>query len=66
MAKKTQRKVYSDAFRREAVRLADQPGREATEVARELAIHFGADLKLAHAVQQVVQGAVHEDSGQAH
>ena len=41
MTTKKQRKVYSDAFRREAVRLADQPGREATEVARELGIHPG-------------------------
>ncbi len=41
MVKKNQRKSYSDAFRREAVRLADQPGREATEVARELGIHPG-------------------------
>jgi transposase len=41
MATKKQRKVYTDAFRREAVRLADQPGREATEVAKELGIHPG-------------------------
>ena len=41
MVKKNQRKSSTDAFRREAVRLADQPGREATEVARELGIHPG-------------------------
>jgi len=41
MTKRNQRKVYTDEFRREAVRLADQPGREATEVARELGIHPG-------------------------
>jgi transposase InsO family protein len=41
MAKKAQRTSYSDAFRREAVRKADQPGREATEVARESGIHPG-------------------------
>lgn len=32
---------YTDEFRREAVRLADQPGRTATEVAKELGIHPG-------------------------
>jgi transposase len=41
MTKQKQRKAYTEAFRREAVRLADQPGREATEVARELGIHPG-------------------------
>ena len=41
MTTKKHRKVYTDAFRREAVRLADQPGREATEVAKELGIHPG-------------------------
>ena len=39
MAKK--RKQYTEAFRREAVRLADQPGRTATDVAQELGIHVG-------------------------
>jgi transposase len=39
MAKK--RQTYTEAFRREAVRLSDQPGRTATEVARELGIHPG-------------------------
>jgi len=34
-------KAYSEAFRREAVRLADQPDRTATDVARELGIHVG-------------------------
>ena len=37
--KKTQ--SYPESFRREAVRLADQPGRTATDVARELGIHPG-------------------------
>jgi transposase len=41
MAKKIQRKSYTEAFRREAVRLSDQPGRAATDVARELGIHVG-------------------------
>ena len=40
MAKKTHRQ-YTEAFRREAVKLADQPGRSATEVAQELGIHVG-------------------------
>lgn len=39
MAKK--RKSHTEAFRREAVRLSDQPGRTATDVARELGIHAG-------------------------
>jgi transposase len=39
MAKK--RKQYTEAFRREAVRLADQPGRTATDVAQELGLHVG-------------------------
>ena len=39
MAKK--RKSYTEAFRREAVRLADQPGRTGTDVAQELGIHVG-------------------------
>ena len=39
MAKK--RKQYTEAFRREAVRLADQRGRTATDVAQELGLHVG-------------------------
>jgi transposase len=38
---KKKRKTYTEAFRREAVRLADQPGRTATDVAEELGIHVG-------------------------
>ena len=34
-------KSYPEAFRREAVRLADQPDRTAADVARELGIHVG-------------------------
>lgn len=34
-------KSYPESFRREAVRLADQPGRTAADVARELGIHVG-------------------------
>ena len=41
MTKKLQRKSHTEAFRREAVRLSEQPGRNATEVARELGIHPG-------------------------
>jgi len=41
MAKAKQRKSYTEAFRREAVRLADEPGRTATQVAEELGIHVG-------------------------
>lgn len=41
MKKKLQRKSYNEAFRREAVRLSDQPGRTATDVALELGIHPG-------------------------
>ncbi len=41
MTKKQQRKSYNEAFRREAVRLADQSGRTATDVAHELGIHPG-------------------------
>ena len=41
MTKKLQRKSYNEAFRREAVRLSEQPGRNATEVAREIGIHPG-------------------------
>ena len=36
-----ERKSYTEAFRREAVRLADQTGRTATDVAQELGIHVG-------------------------
>ncbi len=39
MTKKKQIQAYTEAFRREAVRLADEPGRAATDVARELGIH---------------------------
>jgi transposase len=34
-------KSYPESFRREAVRLADQPDRTATDVAKELGIHVG-------------------------
>ena len=34
-------KSYPESFRREAVRLADQPDRTATDVAQELGIHVG-------------------------
>lgn len=34
-------KSYPESFRREAVRLADQPDRTATDVANELGIHVG-------------------------
>ena len=34
-------KSYPESFRREAVRLADQPGRTATDVAKELGINVG-------------------------
>ena len=34
-------KSYPESFRREAVRLADQPDRTATDVAQELGIHPG-------------------------
>ena len=34
-------KAYPESFRREAVRLADQPDRTAADVARELGIHVG-------------------------
>ena len=33
--------AYPESFRKEAVRLADQPGRTATDVAKELGIHVG-------------------------
>jgi len=39
MTKKKQIQAYTETFRREAVRLADEPGRTATDVARELGIH---------------------------
>jgi transposase len=41
MAKQKKRRTYTEAFRREAVRLADQPGRTASEVAEQLGIHVG-------------------------
>ena len=41
MAKQKSKKTHTEAFRREAVRLADQPSRTATEVAKELGIHVG-------------------------
>lgn len=34
-------KKYPEFFRKEAIRLADQPGRTATDVAKELVIHVG-------------------------
>ena len=34
-------KAYSEAYRKEAVRLADLPDRTAADVARELGIHVG-------------------------
>ena len=34
-------KAYSEAFRKQAVKLADQPDRTATDVAKELGIHPG-------------------------
>ena len=34
-------KSYSEAFRKQAVKLADQPDRTATDVAKELGIHPG-------------------------
>lgn len=34
-------KAYPESFRKEAVRLADQPDRTATDVAKELGIHVG-------------------------
>ena len=34
-------KAYPESFRREAVRMADQPDRTAADVARELEIHVG-------------------------
>jgi len=40
MAKK-KTKAYSEAFRKQAVKLADQPDRTAADVARELGIHPG-------------------------
>ena len=38
---KKKTKSYPESFRREAVRLADQPDRTAADVARELGIHVG-------------------------
>lgn len=38
---KRKAKSYPESFRREAVRLADQPDRTAADVARELGIHVG-------------------------
>lgn len=38
---KRKTKAYSEAFRKQAVKLADQPDRTATDVARELGIHVG-------------------------
>lgn len=38
---KRKTKAYPESFRREAVRLADQPDRTAADVARELGIHVG-------------------------
>ena len=40
MAKRKARS-YSESFRREAARLAEQPDRTAADVARELGIHVG-------------------------
>ncbi|NOQ52125.1 MAG: transposase [Desulfuromonadaceae bacterium] len=37
-------KSYPEAFRSEAVRLADQPVRTAADVARELGIHVGVTI----------------------
>ena len=41
MERQKKRRTYTEAFRREAVRRADQPGRTASEVAEELGIHVG-------------------------
>lgn len=41
MTKRKKTNSYPEAFRREAVRLADEPGRTATDVARELGIQPG-------------------------
>ena len=38
---KRKTKSYPESFRREAVRLADQPDRTAADVTRELGIHVG-------------------------
>jgi len=38
-------KAYSEAFRKQAVGLADQPDRTAADVARELGIHPGQIYK---------------------
>lgn len=41
MTRKKKAQSYPESFRREAVRLADEPGRTATDVAKELGIHPG-------------------------
>ena len=41
MPQKGKSKRYSESFRREAVRMADQPDRTATQVAAQLGIHVG-------------------------
>ncbi len=41
MPRKKKTQSYPESFRQEAVRLADQPGRTATEVAKELGLHPG-------------------------
>lgn len=41
MSRKKKVQSYPESFRREAVRLADEPGRTATEVAKELGINPG-------------------------
>jgi transposase len=41
MAKRKKTNSYPEEFRQEAVRLADEPGRTATDVAQELGIHVG-------------------------
>ena len=41
MTRKKKTQSYPESFRREAVRLADQPDRTATEVAKELGINPG-------------------------
>jgi transposase len=41
MSKRKKTNSYPEEYRREAARLADEPGRTATEVAEELGIHVG-------------------------
>jgi len=41
MAKRKKTNSYPEEYRREAVRLADEPGQTATNVAEELGIHVG-------------------------